>query len=94
MDVAAELGRNPVISKYQIQPENGDEQAVRGTELPKPSRETKFSGANGDREILIFPVQLTTGKIDNLARLNLALAIYVLSYIRTYRYQVQIMTCV
>ena len=26
--------------------------------LPNPSRETKFSGANGDREISIFPVQL------------------------------------
>ena len=27
--------------------------------LPKPFRETKLSGANGDREIFIFPVQLT-----------------------------------
>ena len=26
--------------------------------LPKPSRETKFSGANRDRKIFIFPVQL------------------------------------
>ena len=33
------------------------------------SRETKFSGANGDREILIFPVQLTTSRIPNLTRL-------------------------
>ena len=31
-----------------------------------PSRETKFSGANGDREIFIFPVQLTTSRIGNL----------------------------
>ena len=30
------------------------------------SRETEFSGANGDREILIFPVQLTTSKIGKL----------------------------
>ena len=30
----------------------------------EPSRETKFSGANGDREIFIFPVQLTTSSID------------------------------
>ena len=37
--------------------------------MPKPSRETKFSGANADREIFIFPVQLTTSKIDNLTRL-------------------------
>ena len=37
--------------------------------LPNPSRETKFSGANGDREIFIFPVQLTTSRIGNLTRL-------------------------
>ena len=36
---------------------------------PNPSRETKFSGANGDREILIFPVQLTASRIGNLTRL-------------------------
>ena len=30
MDAAAELGRNPVISKHQIQPEYGDEQAGAG----------------------------------------------------------------
>ena len=53
MDPTVELGRNPV-SKHQIQPEYGDEQAVTG--LQNPSRETKFSGAiNADREIFIFP---------------------------------------
>ena len=31
--------------------------------LPKPSRETKFSGANGDREIFLLPVQLTASRI-------------------------------
>ena len=30
MDVGAEIGRNPVISKHQIQPEYGDEQADAG----------------------------------------------------------------
>ena len=45
--------------------------------LPNPSRETKFSGANGDREMFIFPVQLTTGSIGNLTRLILTLAICV-----------------
>ena len=56
MDAAAELGRNPV-SKHQIQPEYGDEQADAGRDrLPNPSRETKFSGTNADREIFIFPV--------------------------------------
>ena len=73
MDAAAELGRNPA-SKHQIQPEYGDEQAD-GTGLPNPSRETKFSGTNTDRGILIFPVRLTTSRIDNLTRLIHTLAI-------------------
>ena len=38
-------------------------------------RETKFSGANADREKLIFPVQLTTSRIGNLTRLIHTLAI-------------------
>ena len=47
----------------------------RGTgRLPNPSRETKFSGANGDREISIFPLQLTTSRIGNLTRLISTLA--------------------
>ena len=45
--------------------------------LPKPSRETKFSGANADREKLIFPVQLTTCRMGNLTRLIHTLAICV-----------------
>ena len=47
----------------------------RGTGLPNPSRETKLPGANGDREIFIFPVQLTTSRIGNLTRLIITLAI-------------------
>ena len=31
-----------------------------------PSRETKFSGANEDRGISIFPVQLNTSRIGSL----------------------------
>ena len=31
-----------------------------------PSHETKFSGANGGKEIFIFLVQLTTSRIGNL----------------------------
>ena len=50
MEAAAELGRN----KHQIQPECGDEQADAGRDWPNLSRETKFSGANGDKEIFIF----------------------------------------
>ena len=45
--------------------------------MPNPSRETKFSGANADREISIFPVQLTTCRIGNLTRLIYTLALCV-----------------
>ena len=48
MDAAAEIGRNPV-SKHQIQPEYGDEQADAGRDS-RTRLATKFSGANGDRE--------------------------------------------
>ena len=37
--------------------------------LPNPSGETRFSGGNGNREIFIFPIQLTTSKIGNPIRL-------------------------
>ena len=40
------------------------------------SRETKFLGANGDREMLCSPVHLTTSKNGNLTRFSLSLAIY------------------
>ena len=43
-----------------------------------PSRETRFSGANGDREMFIFPVQLTTSRVGNLTRL-----IHTLLYVMT-----------
>ena len=46
--------------------------------LPNSSREAKFSGANGDREMSIFPVQLTTSRIGNLTRL-----IFLLLYVMT-----------
>ena len=52
-----------------------------------PSRETKFSGTHGDRGILIFPVQLTTSRIDNLTRLMhtlLNVMTIIHTYIRTY----------
>ena len=55
----------------------------RGTRLPKPSRETNFSGANGGRDVLIFPVQLTMSRIGNLTRLILTLAI-ICATIHTY----------
>ena len=44
------------ISKHQIQPEYRDMQADAEPGLPNPCRETKLSGANGDREKNIFPL--------------------------------------
>ena len=78
MDATAESGRNPV-SKHQIQPEYEVDQADAErdcrTRLAKPS---KFPGANGGcREILIFPLQLTTSRIGSLTRLIHTLAICV-----------------
>ena len=50
----------------------------------RPSRETNFSGANADREIFIFPVQLTTSRIGNLTWLIHTLIIMcVYTYIHT-----------
>ena len=75
MDVAAELGRNPV-SKHQIQPEYGNEQADAGQDCQtRLARPNSFSGANGDRKTSIFPSQLSTSRIGTLTRLILLLAI-------------------
>ena len=41
----------------------------------EPSRETKFSGANADRGMFIFPIQLATSRVGNLTRLIVILAI-------------------
>ena len=68
MDPAAELGRNPV-SKHQIQLEYGDEQADAGRDCRTRLARKKISSANADREIFIFPVQLTTCRTGNLTRL-------------------------
>ena len=45
-------------------------------EQPNPSRETKFSRANRDREIPSFPVQLTTSRIGNPTRLILCVCVF------------------
>ena len=56
--------------------------------LPNPSRETKFSGANADREVFVFPVQLTTSRIGNLTRLIHTFALCVT--IHTYEDKLQV----
>ena len=80
MDAAAELGRNPVVSKHRIQPECGDEQADagRGFQNKAVSRDQFLRRKlNADRKTFIFPVQLTTCRIGNLIRLIHTLAICV-----------------
>ena len=49
------------------------------------SRETIFSSANGDKEILIFPVQLTTSRIGNLTRL-IHTPLYVMTILNIFCY--------
>ena len=77
MDAAAEIGTNPV-SRHQIQPEYGDEQPDAGRGCRTRLCDTKFSGANGDMEISIFPVQLPTSRTGNLTPLILLL-LYVMT---------------
>ena len=48
----------------------------------EPVSRDEISGANADREIFIFPVQLTTCRVGNLTRLILTLAICVTIHIR------------
>ena len=67
MEAAAELGRNPV-SKHQIQPECGDEQADADGTAEPVLRDQVLRHARGQGNI-IFPVQLTTSRIGNLTRL-------------------------
>ena len=54
MDAAAELGRNTVISKHQIQPEYGDEQATRDGTAEPVSRDQILRHARG-RGNINFP---------------------------------------
>ena len=56
-----------------------------------PSRETKFSGAKGDREKVVFSVQLTTNRINDLTRLVLTL-MYAMT-IHTYIHPVHVCAC-
>ena len=74
MDAAAELGRNPV-SKHQILPENGNEQADAGRDCRNRLARPNSQARTGTGEYSFFPVQLTTSRIGNLARLILTISI-------------------
>ena len=87
MDAVADLGRNPV-SKHQIQPKYGDEQADVGREYQtRLARPISQARTNADREILFFPVQLTTTRNGNLTRLVHTLALCVTIHTRVTKYQ-------
>ena len=58
---------------------------TRGTGRPNPSRETKFSGANGDREKLYFPCSTDHEQGWQPYPVDLYYAIYVMT-IQTYIY--------
>ena len=65
------------MNKYQIQPEYGDEQADAGRDCRTRLARPNF-GANGDRGIFIFLVQLITRRIGKLTWL-----IHALLYVMT-----------
>ena len=64
MDAFVESGRNSV-SNYEIQPECREWAGSRRTGRPNPSGETKFAGANGDRENIVFPCFPTMSRNGN-----------------------------
>ena len=73
VDAATEIGRNPV-SKHQIKPEYGDEQADAGRDCRSRLAGLNSQARTGTVKIFIFPVQLTTSRIGNHTRLILTLA--------------------
>ena len=73
MDAAAEIGRNPV-SKHHIQLEYEMSRVTRDGTAETVSRDQIIRRERG-QETSIFPLQLTTSRIGNLARL-----IYTLLY--------------
>ena len=76
IDTVAEIGRSPV-SKHQVQPEYGDEQADAGWDYYRNrlARSNSQARTRTNNQIFVFPVQLTTSRIGNLTRLILTLAI-------------------
>ena len=80
MDAAAECGRNPVRNKSTKFSLSMEMSRLTRDGTAEPVSRDQFSGANGDREIFIFPDQLTTCRIGNLTRL-----IHILSITYMYR---------
>ena len=68
-----------VSTRFSLNMENEKADAGRD-ETAEPVSRDQISGANGDREIFTFPVQLATSRIGNLTRL-----IHTLLYVMTIR---------
>ena len=75
MDAAAELGRNPVSTRFSLSMEMS--RLTRDGTAEPVSRDQILRHARGQGDI-IFPVQLTTSRIGNLTRL-----IHTLLYVMT-----------
>ena len=65
MDAVVESGRNERNPRVSTRFSLGVENERAGARMVRSnlSHETKFSGANGDKESIIFPVQLTMSRI-------------------------------
>ena len=63
-----------------------EDERLRGSLKHHFMNTSKFSGTHGDREIFIFPVQLTTSRTGNLTRLihTLLCVMTIHTYIHTY----------
>ena len=83
MDAAAELGRNPVSTRFSLSMEMS--RLTRDGAAEPISRDQILRHARGQGNI-IFPVQLTTSRIGNLTWLihTLLYAMTIHTYIHTY----------
>ena len=77
MDAAAELERNPVISTRFSLSMKMSRLTRDGTAEPVSRDQILRRERGQDREIFVFPVELTTSRIGSLTRLILTLAICV-----------------
>ena len=80
MDAAGEIRRNPA-NKDQVQPEYEDAQVDAGLDCRTRLARPNSQGRMGTTGKLIFPVQLTTSKIDNLTR-SVHVCMFVVIHVR------------
>ena len=66
IDAAAELGRNPVSTRFSL---IMNMRRMARTRIAEPVSRVQILAANVVKKILFFPVQLTTSRIGNITRL-------------------------